>query len=422
MVRHPSSDKVRIEMTDSSSRKGYHYTFADHLMALAFFLLPIGSRNGDVIGVDISKAYPIVVILLVGYWLFGSRGKKSHVPWQLKAYFCYYLVHHLSVAYYTGSFGIDYGWFLSPDVDAESGYRVFLRSVILLSIIFPISALLVSRESLRRMVYSFSVGLLLSILISFSAPTTGYTIAGGDESRLAGGYDDPNALGTVGAVGTFLVLGLYPTWRDSLSRLFWGLLLLGNVSACAISGSRGAMLGLFGGGLYYFYYLPAQKKIYLSALIVSGTAMLLLVIPSPLAETLGKRYSVDRVVVDRGSSRLDVWTDYYRNYELKYWLGVGFRQAGSITEGDRYPLRPPHNHYFTLLVEQGIIGLFLFLVSLLVIYKRYSSENVFTYQSVSMGSLVICWLLIMVSLDIGGMRILWGSLGILCSRIRSDGS
>ncbi|MFN0303276.1 MAG: O-antigen ligase family protein [Burkholderiales bacterium] len=198
-----------------------------------------------------------------------------------------------------------------------------------------------------------------------------------DVGRLEGvggpGIDEANALGMFVATGGLCAGGLFlaeRSWRR------WPPLLLAPLIGNAIvqSESRGAMLGLVAGGLVLLYLLPRGYR--LKALAIGSVGLVVFATIAPpvyIERMLTLQATVDdRVEMDSSAeSRLVLIEAQWRMW-LAYPMGTGHRGTAELSpqyldeiwltkaHADDPGARSSHNTLMTALVEQGIIGLVIY--------------------------------------------------------------
>jgi len=207
----------------------------------------------------------------------------------------------------------------------------------------------------------------LSSAASRAAATTSSTVVQG---RLTGGGGDPNlqAAGFIAAM--FLATGLMSFYRRRLARLALIAAFLVITAAFFATQSRGGLLALAVATAAALAISPRQRRRILAlasvTLVIAGVAVAL----SP--------GSLGRITNFGGgtSGRSDIWIVATKVFEQHPLAGVGVanfevveprfslalhRSLSRVTYIAETP-QPAHNSYLQLLVDQGIIGLALYLL------------------------------------------------------------
>jgi O-Antigen ligase len=184
------------------------------------------------------------------------------------------------------------------------------------------------------------------------------------------GIDDSNTLGmhlATGVVtGAMLVMHLRD-WRKYFSIIAVALAM----NAIVMTGSRGAFLGLVAGGLVLFKFRPSayNSRFYLYATL--GLALLVLVASGSFWARMGTLKAVtseNQSELDNSARSRIAMFEAQIQMAKEYPLGSGHRgsevlsknylDAGYMTAAG---VRSSHNSFMTVLVEQGIPGVILFL-------------------------------------------------------------
>jgi hypothetical protein len=181
------------------------------------------------------------------------------------------------------------------------------------------------------------------------------------------GIDDANTLGmylaTAIAAGVVLLLTLRG-WRRVLLVVALPILLNGVV----LANSRGAMLGLLGGGAMAYYLCPPQRK-----WVFYGFAALCLLLAVRLIDTafLDRMFTIKSAVeqneaIDGSAQGRLLLIEAQAKMAARYPHGTGLRGTASLSReyldvrwlsGRREGgARSSHNTFMSALVEQGIVG------------------------------------------------------------------
>ena len=187
-----------------------------------------------------------------------------------------------------------------------------------------------------------------------------------------------------------------------------------------LSGSRGAILGLFVGLILLLIYSPTLKrKIRLTVGFLAFFIVLYSLLPSIVVQTLESRISVERIREDRGAKRLDIWTDYLRGVRHYMLLGSGMgRSMEAIRDSYIFRLGAPHNNYLATWVQFGSIGLVLYLTALYQLWKKISGHALKRKRTTLDAVFLSFFFAILVMLLFGdyyGCRDLWIFFGIMAA-------
>ncbi len=229
-----------------------------------------------------------------------------------------------------------------------------------------------TKEMLRNLMFAHAAGCtLLGIMAQF---------IGRDGNRLDGvggpGLDDANTLGMYLATGIIVSLGLFLTnkdWRRWASLAMMVLILNGFV----LANSRGSFLGLVAGALVLLVCKAREHRRMFWVLAIVGVMGFSVIVDKTFIDrmfTIGDVVEESEDADMSARSRVELYKAQLR-MAADYPMGVGYR--GTATLSARYldrkwlardngaddpdAARTSHNTLMTTLVEQGVLGLLLFL-------------------------------------------------------------
>lgn len=138
--------------------------------------------------------------------------------------------------------------------------------------------------------------------------------------------------------------------------------------------SRNSIFAFACGGAVVALFLPLARKIRwafgFACLLLAAAALL----PPSIYQTVTSRMTVANIQESNWSMRRDIWSDYLREGGRYFFLGLGLERSTEATR-DTYtsdsegPLIP-HQTYLQILVEFGIVGVFLFILALWAFVRR----------------------------------------------------
>ena len=267
-----------------------------------------------------------------------------------------------------------------------------------------------TKETLRDLMFAHAVGCtLLGILCQF---------VGRDGNRLDGvggpGLDDANTLGMYLATGIIVSLGIFLTSKDWRRWASLGMMVL-ILNGFVLANSRGSFLGLVAGGLVLLFCKAREHRKMFWVLALAGLVGFSAIVDKTFVDRM---FTIGDVVEDSedadmsARSRLELYKAQLR-MAADYPMGVGFR--GTATLSARYldrrwlardngaddpdAARTSHNTLMTTLVEQGVLGLLLFLALvawLLVAVLRVRGMNnrgtdaeLITLSAATCGALIV---------------------------------
>jgi hypothetical protein len=188
------------------------------------------------------------------------------------------------------------------------------------------------------------------------------------------GIDDANTLGMVLATGVVAAAALALTqqrWRRWVAALSIPLMLNGLI----LTGSRGAFLGLLGGSLTIALLCPPGRRLQFAGAAVLGVVLALNLVDAAFVERM---FTITAAVKDKdeidssAESRVALFEAQKRMFAA-YPLGCGHRGTAVLSvefldrqylttgpTGEVDAARSSHNTFMTVLVEQGVVGVLLF--------------------------------------------------------------
>lgn len=393
------------------------------LILLCAFFAPWGSGTQHIASFDLSKIFVGLAVLLIFYWLLFVKHKFRCFPKYFN-YFLLFVALHTLIVYVLifpyelkfGYTGVSYlqGGFIKVQ---EAKGIVIARFVIFALFGYALASLLKTEKQLIALSLSYSAGLATIMIIGGYSALYG----GGSEMRFSGGFLNPNAFGLTAVTSFFLNMIVLTrrylkNWIRVFSRFFLGVTLLGVL----LSGSRGAMLGLFIGFVILLIYVPnLKRKIRLVFGLLMIGAVVSFFVPQIVWETLKSRTSFERIRQDRGAKRIDIWTDYLREARHYMLLGRGMgHSTDAIKESYTFRLSVTHNNYLATWVQFGAMGLLLYLCGLYQLWEKVSGHGLKRKRTTFDVVFFSFFLAILVMLFFGdyyGCRDLWIFFGIMAA-------
>ncbi len=216
---------------------------------------------------------------------------------------------------------------------------------------------------------------LLAVLVVLSAVSllgalTQASFAYGYRGRYTGLFLSATSTGMVAALAVPLAWGLRVTSRHSWP--YWGAIAIA-MATLLVSESRGSMVALFGAGAWMAWRGGTRRRIRLiaGASVVLAGAFLVetsLETRTPLGATVDK--FVPSEGEDYSTTRLAVWSHAVSLWQERPFIGHGFRQSERLFREQRamgglpaYSPDTTHNGFLQMLVELGVIGLGIFVVT-----------------------------------------------------------
>ncbi len=375
------------------------------LALLAVFFIPWGAGLQKVSSFDLSKIFVVMSALLILSWLLFNR--KIIFPKWLNIYLLF-ICFHTFITYvlifpddlifkYVDIMRLREG-FVRP---VESPGIALFRFFLLILFGYAIASFTDSKRFLTKLCLSYGAGFFCTFALG------GYQAAG----RLSAGFLDPNAFGLSAVVCIFLSAFVLFMPAPKLYLVMTSVFACTGLLGLFMSGSRGALLGVFIGVLVTILYLPIRKKVFTFTGCIMLCVITILITPSSVLKMAHARTSITLIEKSRGAKRLDIWREYLSNASNYFWCGTGFKRSREAIKNEQHGLYVPHNNYLEVFVEYGIIGLILFLIAMCSLWLTMK-KNLVPSRSVILG-LFSSWLTISFFLSNFTCRETWLVLAII---------
>ncbi len=261
---------------------------------------------------------------------------------------------------------------LSP-AGLPEGYLGALKDVLLPMLIFFIVLNSVrDRRGILAVIVATLLPLAYMFRVFYAQFSSVYSWHYSDDMRFVSGTFmrlGSNELAAFYAAYTFLVILLALYVRQLRYRIPLGVLALLNLYSLMYSQSRGAWLA-FLAALFVVLYKTGKFRVLLLAAVLSLSAPLVLgLFPVSVQERFQSIFAEEDERDDSARSRFIIWENAMEQYRSSPLLGVGYRVFNSLNE---FKGKDTHNYYLKLLVEQGPVGLLLFVV---ILWRSYKSAN-----------------------------------------------
>jgi len=363
----------------------------------------------------------LVKILLEGNW---------KLPSEPKSIVYLFLIFGLLL-------GISYIYTASPDY----GFRKILRFNTFAVTIF-ISPLLIIKspaDSKRLLSYFY---FLLVIIIGIMLLQFVYFLKSGDFAIVLAYWNrisipgaNPIQVSRYLAIGAAMMIALLIRNKPSQSLHYFAILFVILLSII-LSGSRGPLVSIIIGSIVYaiLYERKHSSRIYGYGILAIGTIItLLLLLPESLTQRFFDLSQGSVIMTQQGVRRISTIATRFEfwSMSLQAWfssitsffigLGAGSFSSLFIWRDWRWY---PHNLFFEIIVELGLIGL---VIGILFIIKSYQIINKgiqrgsFTdHSALWVAGTVVMFIAAQFSGDINDNRILWMFIGISIASTHVD--
>ena len=350
--------------------------FTRTLLYLAVFTLPFGMGIQSDLNFYISKIFVIFVLLFsFSYIFFFKKKKKLFFPKGLTFFFIYIIFHTtIFLLFNIELLSFDYieKSTVYGTIDYEEGYGLkLLRLLFFLIFSYSILDFINTRKLLTVILQCFSAGFVLSVLLNIKIFINELIYS---HLRFWGSSSNPNVIGLISLMVMLINIYIYMN-ESKRGKRYYHLLLFILISGFVLilSGSRSAILGSIAGLLFIILKSNKKLKIYSIVFIIIITAPA--IIPETILSYLVLRSSKEYIVETKGSSRLDIWGAYLKNFDKYIITGLGYSNSPKAIRGTIQEGRTLHNTYFSILVEFGILGFAFILQGIFQIIRKLNKIN-----------------------------------------------
>ena len=363
----------------------------------------------------------LVKILLEGNW---------KLPSEQKSIVYLFLIFGLLL-------GISYIYTASPDY----GFRKILRfnTFAVTMFISPLLIIKSPADSKRLLSYFY---FLLVIIIGIMLLQFVYFLKSGDFAIVLAYWNrisipgaNPIQVSRYLAIGAAMMIALLIRNKPSQSLHYFAILFVILLSII-LSGSRGPLVSIIIGSIVYaiLYERKHSSRIFGYGILAIGTIItLLLLLPESLTQRFFDISQGSVIMTQQGVRRISTIATRYEfwSMSLQAWfssitsffigLGAGSFSSLFIWRDWRWY---PHNLFFEIIVELGLIGL---VIGVLFIIKSYQIINKgiqrgsFTdHSALWVAGTVVMFIAAQFSGDINDNRILWMFIGISIASTHVD--
>ncbi|MBW4573312.1 MAG: O-antigen ligase family protein [Tolypothrix carrinoi HA7290-LM1] len=345
------------------------------IISLTFFTrgFDVG-RNGDAPGL-----LPVVFVTAIRYSVWAISAFLICVRWK-KALVA--ITRDVFILMLVLIILTSYVWSEYPDFTLKNMQEIW--QMLTFGLYFATSYSV--KQQLKLVATTLALGVIFSIFVVFRYPTIGKHIY--DHPGVWKGiYDYKNTFGSMMVLSSLAFYLL--KCENQKQRLYkWGLFLL-SISMIPLSNSKTSLIiSLIIIFILYFYrnyrWRGKISLVYLDIgiLILGSISTIVLTFWVSILSGLGKDVTL--------TGRLPMWHFIFTQLEERPWLGFG--RGAFWAKGSKFAIAagqavsegylPPHAHngYIDLILDSGLIGLSLFIISFILVYNRalkfaYGSKN-----------------------------------------------
>lgn len=267
-------------------------------------------------------------------------------------------------------------------VDSNASLLQSFRMLTAITFFFVSLQLITTREKLDRLIMVWCIlgfmDAILTILFPHGMQSFGRPWQAQFFTRAEGFVGHPNCLASQLGLSMMLVLGLLYSTRSARLKKFLIFSLIVIVISAILTISRGWLVSLVLGTLYFFYRLQNIKKL----MLVLGIGFLIVTVvilsSSDVRRLIERRFSPEgrpyiyTVMPSYDPSRSIYWSHGLEFFKRTYLWGIGIG-GFAVLIGEEVPERADrqlHSLYLTILFELGAIGFFIFLWIIYVLIKN----------------------------------------------------
>lgn len=362
----------------SENSRSYRLTFL--ALWLLVFTVPFESM---IVIPGLGTINRLVGIMCVGLAVFAVvKNGVFRVPGVFLITFAVYLLWSLTTFF----------WTIDPE-QSKVGLKTLGQLLVFAWLIWEFAAR--EREQ-TALLAAYVFGAYISI-----ASILYYFILGIQSSwfRYSAHGFDPNEIGLI------LALGVPIAWRLALTEKRWWLALLYYLYvplaflAITLTASRTAFVVVLVAALYVLWTLSRAhwvSRLASLVIVLAAIGSLLFLVPEYSLERLSSLTS--NVMEGRLNSREQIWSRGLSVFSENPLLGVGITGFRAGVEQYKTGGFAPHNLFLSVLVEQGLIGLMLFLA--VFMSAAFNVVRMPTLQS-------RMWIVLIVAWGLGVMTLGW---------------
>lgn len=334
------------------------------IIAIYCALMPLENVLDASLGGSVNKYVGLLAILLIFLKQLKvcelSINKYKHLPLMLFCLLCL----------------TSYLWRFQ---DSGSVYRSIIFNMTVFTIIllqYPLT------YKDRRDIFHFCifVGIVLSIMIILGRgiATASNTLDARSTIIIAGNAADENNLAVSIGITALMALFLGIQSNKKIKKILYFLLVLIILLAILFTGSRGGLLAFIVGAAVLIYKLndgiKPSKIIGISVLFV----ILGFISQFFLSKDMLTRFSVASVIEGKGTGRFTIWGNALKIFGesslFRQLFGYGIGAFSKVYGSYHVLAYAAHNDLFEVLIDLGILGLIVYLILLIRLYKISKSD------------------------------------------------
>lgn len=265
--------------------------------------------------------------------------------------------------------GVTNFWSIDPDATRER-FRTYLQLLLLVWLIWEVAW---SPERGRGLLQAYVLGACVAAVatvFSYLTGVSGPVPLDAEAARVVALNQDPNELGVILALGLPMAWYLGLTQPQRRTAWMWQLYAPLGVTAILLTASRGAFLAALAALVIVPWTLGRMRlrtKAVLCALAVGSFALATRFIPEVSLERIGSTRA--DIAAGYFGGRGEIWTVGLQVAQEHPLAGVGAGAFGAAVEPTLRSERASHQVLLAILVEDGVVGLCLFLAMVVAAIK-----------------------------------------------------
>ena len=328
------------------------------LLFLLALSLPLGDQLNPILGFSASLVFSFVFVLVALCYKFCLT-RKVRFPRSFSIFYLFVILHTLIIyilLYHDSIFDkcyiVIFGNTTSNDTYAVILLRYF--TYFLSPILF--CKLIVDENHLFYFLKSIVWCFITSAFLSYI-----YNVLVLNDIRFSGGFHDPNTFGGMSVISMFICFYLQ---RVSSKKIYYYFALIFLVFVL-ISESRSSLISVIVGFILLYYIGYINRRVFIAMCFFVGVFFIYMLIND--IGVFGRFNDIKSR--DDGDLRVVIWNMYlesYQNFAI-YGTGVGHK-LDAVSWYDS--MRATHNMYLLQFVQFGILGLILFISTLITVLKK----------------------------------------------------
>ena len=327
------------------------------LLALYCALIPLENVLAASIGGSFNRYIGIVIIAVI--ILRNARRRYLNVTdYETIGLFCLLAI-------------LSFAW----SIGAGNSYLSILINMTVCTLVFIQFPLNQKEVALIHNAIVLAGVILALIMLTGGRATTINTISGGRMTLVFGGLMiDNNNLAVSISIPAIIAFSKLYEKRNNVFRAAFLISFFLITIAIFYTGSRGGLIAEIAGLAILIW--KSGKGVRLRNIIIGAVAIIAfaVIVQNFLTAGLVARFSIQDVIASGGTGRTRIWRDalegYSRSSIFRQMFGYGFGAFGSALRSFSGYSTASHNDFIGILVELGIVGIVIYIVLWVKLFKK----------------------------------------------------